>query len=333
MKTELPLAILLLAAGFAIWTWKNGDHSPSQSPLLPQSEKSLQVATQFASQASPVNAQAFSAEGIFLETIQQLRQSPPLQAEIALAIEMFHESFSMTGRYTQAGQGTPMARFDIAVGEGELTVTQAFDGRFYYIVETANDFRSFKYADLIEITRLEPPTVATIPAIQGWFGTGGFVPFLEQLSGSFDFQIVNEANSRAKEGPGRMETVKVRGTWKRETLHQLLRDQIDPQWLDEPIHWERFPQQLPHYVEVTFAQEGDLPYFPYQIVFFKEQREGRGGESGRRAMFAINVRSLAIVEPFAADWFRISAEGYAPEDVTEDYLNRIKMFFYQPIIK
>ncbi|MEQ1905996.1 MAG: hypothetical protein ABL888_17535, partial [Pirellulaceae bacterium] len=291
MKRKLGLALVLLAA--AIFSWQSFDW-PYLSRQATEPENSTQITvrsasakvSEFPTRFDVVDSSSNEPHELLRETLRALRSAPPLQAKIELAIEMFDETFEMQGLYTQAGEGTPQARLDLSCGEDEnaINVTQVFDGRFYYILEAGADERTLRFVDLYQVSIFAPPKMTNIAGLKGWFGTGGIVPLLEQLAGAFEFTAGDE--SKLNDGTNRpVSLVKLSGEWRRDSLHQLLRDQVQKSWLEPDVQWDRMPRQLPHQVEITIGQEDGMPLFPYKIVFFQMRRGSGKGAWNRVPVF------------------------------------------------
>ncbi|MEZ6093898.1 MAG: hypothetical protein R3C03_06620 [Pirellulaceae bacterium] len=326
------MAIILLAGGFMLWTWRNGeDLTPSESVESTRTSSDAIPMLSVSSERVVAPTHSIDIESVFSETLRELRYAPPFKADIQLSVRLFEEWFPLAGQYFQAGEGTPKARLDLfqADDPASLLLTQSFDGRFYYHVQYASEDRRFEYVDLYQIAQLETPTVACVAGVKGWFGTGGIIPMLEQLAASFDF--VEKSKSDSFAFPIQQAcSITVQGTWKRETLHQLLRDQIDSQWLEPQIQWRRLPGQLPQMVEITFATDGSGPLYPTHIQFFVQDKES-SEPNMMVATMALETRKLTSAPDLTDDWFRISPEGFDPVDDTNDYLARIKMFLFQPV--
>ncbi len=336
MKRELALASVLLAA--AIFSWQTFDWSHlSRQPTEPENSTQITVSSatadvnEISTRLGTSESTDNEAHELLRETLRHLRTAPPLQAKIDLAIEMFDETFEMQGLYVQAGEGTPNARLELTCGEGEnaINVTQIFDGRFYYIVESGAEERTLRFVDLYQVSNFGPPKMTNIAGLKGWFGTGGLVPLLEQLAGAFEFKVVNESKLN-EETNRQVSLVKLSGQWRRDSLHQLLRDQIQKNWLEPEVQWDRMPRQLPHQVEITIGREDGVPLFPYKIVFF-QLRPGKGkGVWNRVPVFAITTRELSVLKGIDKSQFQIVADDLTAQDMTAEYLARIKMFLYQP---
>ena len=337
MKRKLGLALVLLAA--AIFPWQSLGR-PHLSRQVTEPENSTQITVRSATaevielpaRFGEVESANRETNLLLRDTLRALRSAPPLQAKIELAVEMFDETFEMQGVYTQAGEGTPQARLDLRCGEGDdaINVTQVFDGRFYYILETDSVDRTLRFVDLYQVSNLAAPKMTNVAGLKGWFGTGGIVPLLEQLDGAFEFTTLEERKRNdATNRP--VSFVKLSGEWRRDSLHQLLRDQIQKSWLEPDVQWDRMPRQLPHQVEITIGQENGMPLFPYKVVFFQMRPASRKGVWNRVPVFAFTTRELMVADNLDKSHFQIDADNLSAQDMTAEYLARIKMFLYQPV--
>jgi len=326
MKLDLPRAIALLATGAAcIWLARSPQSpSPGASAGTVGKLAGLQISYRDAGeQGSTVPAK------ILADSIHQLQSLDGLVAQLDVEVDVFGEKSLASGLYSQSGQGVPRARWDLnfAPAESGLTVTQVFDGRFYYRKTGFGEDKTLEYIDLSQIPALAEPKVLSVAGPAGWFGVGGIPTMLKQLQGSFDFTLVDIQESIV--GDHKMVLQTIRGTWKQNALKALLRGQVDPAWLAPEIQWDRLPVQMPHAVEITFGSDGYLDSFPYQIVFL--QSDGPGPAVQYRDFIALKLHQVARKTEFDAGTFTVTADDTEPVDKTGEYLARVKMFLFQPI--
>jgi hypothetical protein len=341
MKREFAVAALLLAAVLVANSWLPNPWAPKDFPVDSEaaSRRNLTPSTtiQAASELQLASFPSFAepkglANEILLHAISELRQSPPLKSELAVNINLLEEEFELTGTYWQAGEGAPHSRLDLKVPESDprLEITQIFDGRFYYVLETNGNQKRLTYIDQMAVSNLGTPRVNAVAGLRGWFGTGSWPVLLEQLASSFDFEVKSEVDFETDQGsPGK--NVTLTGKWRRESLHQLLRDQIRAEWIGEEIQWDRLPQQIPHEIEITLASVSGLPTYPQQIVFYQHRRSRKKAPQVRTPIFSVTNNTLEINLHNDPAIYRVAAEGILNHDLTEEYLNRVKVFLYQPV--
>lgn len=343
MKPQITKSILLLAAcALCFWMARStqvsrnpsrGDpFSDTPGPAISQNATPVHPASSQLQPTSlpptPANARKGARE-LLLDSAKQLRSVGDLCADLELQISMFGEQGEARGRYLQKGQGTPQARWDLEFQTPTvpLRMTQVFDGRFFYRLSDVDGQLALTYVDLYRVPDLPASQLDCLAGPGGWFGVGGLPTLLEQLAASFDFEPV--LPDAGQPTPGKIELRVVRGRWKPEALRQLLRDELDPAWLQPSVRWDFLPRQLPHEIEITLGTDGYLRLFPYQFVF--RRFETPDPEGSRSDLFSLALRQVARVESVDPAEFIVSSDNVQPVDLTSDYLARAEMYQKYPV--
>ena len=329
MKAEVTITVLLLAIAAALWTWNPtavGD--PEQTGLT-----DFVLPSQFALAAHhrAIDSSSTATE-VLDEAISQLRNSPPLIAQVKLQIDLLDRKFLGTGQYSQIGSGSPKSRWDLTV-EGvspSLHLSQIFDGRFFYRLETQGDQRTLSYVDLFEVRRLTQKNVPGVANLSAWFGTGSLAVMLEQFQSTFDFQVAAPSQPTESNATQPMQTTILRGEWNREAIRQLLRDQVAPEAFESKINWNRLPGQLPHSVDLYLGTDDYLSSFPYQLICYQYVPTS-GTEYARKQIFKLQLHRVEKKDSIADEQFEVSASGLEPVDLTKDHIARIKMYVETPL--
>lgn len=357
MRAELLLSVCLLAAAALVWAvpklW------PQSSAALPNlASDGLDLATAGASKPAsgtgnnlagsiqpasrqltepgggerlPAEASDEQALELLKRALTQLRSAPPLVAQLDLQINLLERQFRGTGQYCQTGAGIPQARWDLVLGgqPDGLTLSQIFDGRFFYRLTMQGNNRTLNYVDLYGVRDLSVVKTDGIAGANGWLGVGGLPTMLEQLLATHEFEPPGEPETvRGTDGQV-LTLTRIRGRWSKSALRQLLRDQVAPEVLANDILWERLPGQLPHAVELVLGSDSYLDAFPYRLAFY--QFQGGDGTYAVQPIFELKLHHVEKREAIAPEQFRLSADGLNPVDDTKDYLNRVKMFTLYPL--
>jgi hypothetical protein len=339
MRAELLLSVCLLAAAALVWGvpkfW------PQSSTALP-SLASADLAGPAAGSVTPVTGSAIPvrrvespSDQLAIEMLQrslnQLRTAEPLVAQLDLKINLLEREFRGTGQYCQAGTGLPQVRWDLVLGgqPDGLTLSQIFDGRFFYRLTIQGKNRTLNYVDLYGARDLQVVKTEGVAGLNGWLGVGGLPTMLEQLLATHEFEPPGEPELVKGEDGQTLTLTRIRGRWSKAALRQLLREQIPPETLAGEILWERLPGQMPHGVELVLGSDDYLDAFPYRLAFY--QFQGAEGKYAVQPVFELKLHHVEKREAIAPEQFRLSADGLNPVDDTKDYLNRLKLFTLYPL--
>ena len=189
--------------------------------------------------------------------------------------------------------------------------TQVCDGKFYYWIQQLNGERTIEFVDL---ERLQTGGFDFGSGPSQWLTRAGTASLLRNLSSAFEFDEPTPTEL------GGHKMLLIKGQWKRKSLASILHGQWDAKD-DQPIQWERLPNQLPHSVEVYLGTDDFLYLFPYRLSFFKFDDRGERQESPTLTMELFQVQKL---ESLPADLFRVNADGSHQVDLSRDYSQHIE---------
>lgn len=340
MRAELRVSAGLLVIAALIWgstnLWRQSSAglpslatTSSSASKMPFGTGSSETEVQNAGAGATVKSDE-RAVALLQRSLAQLRSAPPLVAQLDLQINLLERQFRGTGQYCQTGSGFPKARWDLALeGEPEgLTLSQIFDGRFFYRLTIQGDNRSLDYVDLYGASGLQVLKTKGVAGLNGWLGIGGLPTMIEQLLATHEFEPPGEPEfARGTDGQT-LTLVRIRGRWSKASLAQLLREQIGPEVLANKVLWERLPGQLPHAVELVLGSDSYLDAFPYRLTCY--QFQGGEGQYAVQPIFELKLHHVEKREAIAPEQFRLSADGLNPVDDTKEYLNRVKLFTLYP---
>jgi hypothetical protein len=263
------------------------------------------------------------------ESIRQLRTLDCVSAQASLTVQMLDVVTTANGRYIQKGQGTPAARWDFEFESTELPtkLTQVFDGRFFYRIYQSGEKKTLSCVDLYHIPELPESQSPGVVGPTDWFGIGGLPTMLAQMTGAFDFSVV-DVRQAGSDG-NLMQLITIRGQWKTDSLRQFLRDQIDPAFLQPPVQWNQLPLQMPHEIEIVLGTDDYLKLFPYRITFRRNHRDGNGWVA--ESMFALQFHHVTKLETISHETFVVSSDDVQPQDLTDDFLGKVKALLVHPV--
>lgn len=345
MKLELPLAVLLLAAGCLLWTaqrsQKNQANSSSQLGKKAASgaveSKNADAkspgrrgnagkqANTASDSTSPVQSQVIPASNsqstqLIHQSAANLFNSVPIEANVRITIDLFQQPLVANGRYYQQGQGTQKARLEFANGAGENAIkfTQLCDGRFNFSKQTIGSTQRLESLDLekvVEASRGGANSSSANPANPLLFGN--LASLMYNLAEWFDFEAPVQTEL------GGISMLSIKGSWKPQALKAFVNDQVDTRFLEPEIDWSEIPRQIPHTVEITIGNDHFLPLFPYRIVF---RQKGDSWDAEDRRMLQLELFEVGKLKQLSDQVFNIDSEDTHPIDTTERYVQRMEHY-------
>ena len=338
MKLELPFAIVLLAAGCLLWLgggsfYRNTpiETSRPQKTVVPSQTTRISEPTKYPIQLVAKQEQAVSDKSKDASTsgsltgAQLLEQaaanivsSPPIESSVLLTVDLFNQHLVTQGKYIQLGQGSRKSRLDfqyqLEEGEGIGKLTQICDGRFFYSIQETGKEKNLRFVDLYQLATADQQGLLAQPT--AWMATGGLSSLMQHLAQAFDFAPVTKGTISG------VPTLVLRGTWKLDYLKRLTENQLDPQWLNQPVRWDKLPPQLPHVVELHLGADQFLPLFPYRIVFSKYDDGNQKKQPTPIVRFEMN--EVSKLESVDQDWFVVQSDATNQIDLTEELASRVR---------
>ena len=347
MKLELPLALVLLAAGSLLWTAQRGQKSQLRSSSQTR-EKAASAEIEPKKTATPINqsprggageptamtstvgssgnsfarfesASNSRANQLIQQSAANLLNSVPIEANVRITIDLFQQPLVANGRYYQQGQGTTKARLDFAHGTGEnaIKITQLCDGRFNFSKQTIGTTKRLESLDLEKLAEASQPEAGSMVTPGNPLSIGSVSSLMQNLSRWFDFDAPVQTEL------GGIAMLSVKGHWKPQVLKAFVGDLIDAKFLEPKINWNEIPPQIPHSVEVTLGNDQFLPLFPYRIVFLQH---GTNTHPDDRQVLQLELFEVGKLNQLSDQVFNIDSEDAQPIDTTERYVQRIQQY-------
>jgi hypothetical protein len=345
MKLELPLAIVLLAAGSLLWTAQIGQKN--QTGASSQTGEKATVAGNRTNHATsnPLGqrgnpgdspsattdstsrekadrsgfASSLQATYLVQQSAANLLNSVPLEANVRITMDLFQQPLVANGRYYQQGQGTTKARLEFANGTGDnaIKITQLCDGRFNFSKQTVGHEKLLESVDLEKVAEASQSTAAGLVNPASILSIGSVSSLMQNLAQWFDFETPSQTEL------GGISMLRVKGQWKPQILKSFISDLVDDKLLEPEINWGEVPPQIPHAVEITLGNDQFLPLFPYRIVFLQY---GDNPQAGDRQVMQLELFEVGKLNQLAENAFNIDSEDTQPVDTTERYVQRIQQY-------
>ena len=307
MKLELPIAVSLLAAGCFVAL--NG----FESNVVEENSNELIIKT---NDRTPKVGQEINADprGLLLSAARQLQNAGPVMADVKMSVDMFGQQIRSAGHYYQMGQGTRKSRLEVTfdTDESPATILQVCDGHFYYRYQDVSGDASLDIADLARVADADANVL--LADTKTWMSTGGLSSLLSALADNFDFQSVRQvATAQSNE-------FVIAGRWNDVRLRHLLYGQINQNFIQSAIQWERLPPHIPQSVEIHLKQLADGFAFPSKITFICHQRDP--GDSIDSV--SIEIRSPKMLTGLPEETFRVRAGSVVMNDLTNEFVERVE---------
>ncbi len=331
MKLELPISIVLLAAGGLLWAGQNkwlnfsllrsgnsqsvdagNDGARTNSGLLLSTAVPLSDA-----ESSPANSQSAA----FLQSVgANLRLAPPFQTDLQVQIQWSERSYSIGGIYAQPGQGSGQSKMELRVGTGAdaTTMTKICDGRFLYSLQQRGTIKTLEFIDLrrLQETRLSAGLAQSDNPLS-WIATGGLASLLENLAVAFNLgpAIVSEVKGIA--------VCTIEGDWRIQSLAELLGASISSE-SERQIFLENLPPQIPSRIKIELANVPAFGWLPQKLTFFRPAKN-----SSPTLMRVLAEVQFSAPESFVFDpdeFLQINTDEVESTDVTDLYVEQVHDF-------
>ena len=333
MKTEITLAIVLLACGFAathmvsnqwgtsIWSLKSAQVSLPLASGRVLAKKPIQQEHRLASNSITASPDRDANHNYLIKNAAKaLRNSSPLKARLRYKINLFGEQISGPGMYFQKGQGTRLSRmqFEFGFDQSVVQIHQFCDGDKLYTLSIAGDKSNLEFVDLRKLDSLQKD-VKSSSRVSSWLSVGSLTGLMEQLSTHFVFTEVEQGSL------DKIPVVICTGQWNPKALRKLLDGQPCAKAAKKgTVRWQQLPEHLPHQVKLTLGLDQKFPYFPYRIVF--EQFVLIEGKTTIKETAVLELFELKQAIDLPDEIFSIPSTETVPTDSTEFYRRRILQF-------
>ena len=253
---------------------------------------------------------------LVLEAAKQLLQLPSFETRIRQTIDLAGQQLVGTGTYRQSGTPlSPLIRMELRVqlANGVASLQQIRNQRFLWIRRAFMDRTVLARIDLRRVNealvqdRLVPAgTTALDVELAGWMARGGIPSLLVSLEQHFRFGV---AQTRKID---RIDVWQITGQRKTPVLSASnAAQQTTSQNRGEPDNAIQ-----PDRVRLLLGRSKPVPLFPYQIVFFREDK----GTS--RSIVSIDFFDLRKMSEVDRAWFDYQPGTQDVEDLTEPFLMR-----------
>ena len=253
---------------------------------------------------------------LVLEAAKQLLQLPSFETRIRQTIDLAGQQLVGTGTYRQSGTPlSPLIRMELRVqmANGVASLQQIRNQRFLWIRRAFMDRTVLARIDLRRVNealvqdRLMPAGTAALDVeLAGWMARGGIPSLLVSLEQHFRFGV---AQTRKID---RIDVWQITGQRKPPVLSTSnASQQTTSQNRGEPDNAIQ-----PDRVRLLLGRSKPVPLFPYQIVFFREDK----GTS--RSIVSIDFFDLRKMSEVDRAWFDYQPGTQDVEDLTEPFLMR-----------
>lgn len=292
---------------------------PLDSPRSPGQEQTLINSAAFLHAATDPRAVQF------LNNIsRQTADSVPFGTSLKLQCGMFDQVVIANGKYFQMGQGSHRSRLELVFQDTSPASTsfQLCDGRFVYRLQTIAGEQKFEFVDLKRVANKTSGLGAFSPT--EWIATGGLASLLQQFRQSFNFGA-----PKTNSGPNGSQTV-LRGCWNETSLRHALGNQAhlviptDSKLRSRNrIRWQNIPPQLPHGIEIVFADDHLTGQFPLRIRYVRFVANEETGGLQTNTLMAIDFSAPIPITSLSENMFVIRSSDIESIDTTDEYLIQV----------
>lgn len=331
MKLELPISIVLLAAGGLLWAgqskWLNFSlrRSGNSQSVEASNDRARTNPGLLLSTAVPLtdaeSSTANSQSAAFLQSVgANLRLAPPFQTELQVQIQWSERSYSIGGIYAQPGQGSGQSKMELRVGTGAdaTTMTKICDGRFLYSFQQRGTIKTLEFIDLrrLQETRLSAGLAQSDNPLS-WIATGGLASLLENLAVAFNLgpAIVSEVNG--------IVLCTIEGDWRIQSLAELLGASIGSE-SEGQIFLENLPPQIPSRIKIELANVPAFGWLPQKLTFFRPEKNSSPTLMRVLADVQFSAPASFVFDP--DEFLHINTDEVESTDVTDLYVEQVHDF-------
>lgn len=289
------------------------------SPRSPEQEYSNTDSASFLHAATDPRAVQF-----LNNTSRQTADSVPFGTSMKLRCGLFDQLVTANGKYFQMGQGSHRSRLELVFNDTtpESTSFQLCDGRFVYRLQTIAGQQKFEFVDLKRVAEKTSGMGAFSPT--EWIATGGLASLLQQFRQSFNFGA-----PKTTAGASGSQTV-LRGCWNETSLRHALGNQahlvipVDGKLRSRNrIRWQNIPPQLPHGIEIVFADDDLIGQFPLRIRYVRFVANEETGGLHTSTLMSIDFSAPTPINSLVENMFVIRSSDIESVDTTDEYLIQV----------
>ncbi|MEE3367762.1 MAG: hypothetical protein VX346_00320 [Planctomycetota bacterium] len=262
-------------------------------------------------------AEQTQGKTLVLRAAKQLLQLPSFETRIRQTIDLAGQQLVGTGTYRQSGTSvSPLIRMELRVqtANGVASLQQIRNQRFLWIRRAFIDHTVLERIDLKRVNEAlaqnRPVQDKIAPLnleLASWIARGGIPSLLVSLEQHFKFGV---AQTRKID---RVDVWQIMGQWKTPatTLSDRARQTTsqDQAPSDDAIRPDR--------VRLLLGQNRPVHLFPYQIVFFREDK------GASRPIVSIDFFDIRKVPEVDRAWFEYQPGNQDVDDLTEPFLMRL----------
>lgn len=248
-------------------------------------------------------SKAAEATALIKRVHEALYAHSSIKADIDQAVTIGAQQFEATGQYISNG---PKLRLEYTIKADKGisgALVEVCDGKELWSMMKILESKRVTHRDVQQIKAYAAGSRTVSDAVlAAELGMGGLPALVASLERSMNFDAMKDETT--DEGA---RTV-IQGRWKPEMLNRWPRGKDDS-----------LPVYIPDLVRITIDQ---TTMFPVRIVYVKRVVEKE--KKVYRPMVSLKFRNVELDGPIDDQVFSFDPEGVVPEDITRQYLDRIK---------
>lgn len=258
---------------------------------------------------------------LLAKAIGALEAYESISAKLRQRIDLFGQQLVGSGSYLQGPAKDHQLRLElrIHVGDEVSTLQHVSDGRTLWIYQQLFDEGRVSKVDLRRVLAALAQRDGTPPPgpVVNWFSMGGLPRLLWGLDRYFEFE------APVADQLGELPVWKLRGTWRRGHLVNLLPAQREAIEAGQPADLGQLPEYLPHEV-VLYLGQGDL--FPYKLEYRRADTSKKKPlpsflhRPRTQTLLTLEIFEVRIDGPLDPQSFVYRPSGQNVRDGTADYL-------------
>ncbi len=234
---------------------------------------------------------------------QRLLSYQSIQAKLVETVALANRRFTINGSYLQAGGADLRLRleFQVKLGDTEGSILEVCDGQVLWTRHKVGGDVRITRRDVGQILQAAADNGLSDNLITVELGVGGLPSLLASIGQSIQFDQYKEDTADGRK------LVVIEGGWKPEMLK----------------FWQgaKFNEPLPDYVpsRIRLYLDGES-LFPRRILYLR-----RNAENQLRPKVSLDFSEIETDNEISAAKFKfVPPEGVFPEDLTPQFLDRIK---------